>query len=78
MWKKKVETKEEIVEETIETKEETKSDFPKVYIHKDKNSELMFWKSKFSKWKVIITNLEEENKLKGTLDFQYWFISLLK
>lgn len=76
MWKKKVETKEEIVEETIETKEETTSDFPKVYIHKDKDSELMFWNSKFSRWKVIITNLQEENKLKGTLDFQYWFISL--
>ncbi len=50
--------------------------FPKIYIHKDNNSELMFWNSKFSKWKVIITDLEQENKLKGTLDYQYWFISL--
>lgn len=73
MWKVKTETKEEVVE-TTETKEEVKSSFPKVYIHNSGDCELMFWKSKFSKWKVIIANLEEETKLKGTLDYQYWFI----
>jgi uncharacterized cupin superfamily protein len=70
MWKNKVET--EIVE-TPKVEE-----FPKKYIHKDNNTELMFWNSKFSRWKVIITDLEQENILKGTLDYQYWFITLQK
>lgn len=79
MWKNKVETKLEVEtpNEEVETKlevETKKSSFPKVYIHKSSDCELMFWKSKFSKWKVIINDLEEETKLKGTLDYQYWFI----
>lgn len=74
MWKNKevVETTETL--ETTETKEvETKGNYPKTYIHKDKESELMFWNTKFTRWEVEV-NKEQEESLFKTLDYQYWFI----
>jgi hypothetical protein len=54
---------------TKETKE-TKNTFPKVYVHKDSKSELMFANRKFLQGKVTIETKEEEELLKKTLDFQ--------